>query len=131
MITSHQVQARTGSQYTRSFGDDVLYGLCQRNPRHEETRAVVAKIWLIGRSYAAAIERQGRLAGRTLTSFYRDLANHLVASDLDHHMDRLRQLDALDWDSAEMVLDVHATFLDTLSKFTTTTPRSFASKYLH
>ncbi|MBM3273346.1 hypothetical protein FJY94_08960, partial [Candidatus Kaiserbacteria bacterium] len=39
-------------------GNAVLYSLCQQHAKHDEPSAVVAKLWLIGRAYAAAIERR-------------------------------------------------------------------------
>lgn len=39
------------------MGNQVLYDLCRRHPGHSEPGEILAKIWLIGRSYAAAIER--------------------------------------------------------------------------
>jgi len=35
----------------------ILYGLCRKYPGHTDDAIIVAKLWLIGRSYAAAIER--------------------------------------------------------------------------
>ena len=40
-----------------SFSNNVLYDLCKKNPKHDKDDVNIAKIWLIGRSYAAAIER--------------------------------------------------------------------------
>jgi len=40
------------------FGNDILYKLCQDFPKHDTSSQIVGKIWLIGRSYAAAIERR-------------------------------------------------------------------------
>ncbi len=39
------------------FGNNYLYELCGNNPYHQKKDVVLAKIWLIGRGYAAAIER--------------------------------------------------------------------------
>lgn len=39
-------------------GNEVLYELCRTRPTHTDEADVIAKIWLIGRSYAAAIERR-------------------------------------------------------------------------
>ena len=41
-----------------NVGNKVLYDLCRERPLHTDTQAVLAKIWLIGRAYAAAIERR-------------------------------------------------------------------------
>ena len=40
------------------LGNEVLYSLCHDYPKHDRGDAIIAKIWLIGRSYAAAIERR-------------------------------------------------------------------------
>jgi hypothetical protein len=40
------------------FGNNCLYSLCEKYPRHKNVDEVVAKLWLIGRSYAAALERR-------------------------------------------------------------------------
>ena len=40
-----------------SIGNQVLYDLCQRYPRHTVDSEIIAKIWLIGRAYSASIER--------------------------------------------------------------------------
>jgi hypothetical protein len=39
------------------FGNEILYSMCRQNPFHDKPEIVTAKVWLIGRSYAAAIER--------------------------------------------------------------------------
>ncbi|MBS4023649.1 MAG: hypothetical protein KGZ79_14730 [Dethiobacter sp.] len=39
------------------FGNSVLYEMCQRAPQHTNEDEIIGKIWLIGRSCAAAIER--------------------------------------------------------------------------
>ncbi len=40
------------------LGNQVLYDLCRAYPAHKRDEEIIAKIWLIGRSYAAAIERR-------------------------------------------------------------------------
>lgn len=40
------------------YGNSVLYRMCEEEPEHKEIDVIVGKIWLIGRSYAAAIERR-------------------------------------------------------------------------
>ncbi|AJH77677.1 hypothetical protein [Heyndrickxia coagulans] len=41
-----------------SFGNEILYEMCRKNPDHNKADVIVGKIWLIGRSYAAAIENR-------------------------------------------------------------------------
>lgn len=40
------------------YGNSVLYRMCEEEPEHKQIDVIVGKIWLIGRSYAAAIERR-------------------------------------------------------------------------
>ncbi|MBB6698663.1 hypothetical protein [Clostridium algidicarnis] len=41
-----------------SFGNEILYEMCGKNRKHKNADVVVGKVWLIGRSYAASIERR-------------------------------------------------------------------------
>jgi hypothetical protein len=45
------------------FGNDRLYELCRRYPGHNEPSHSIAKVWLIGRAYSAAIERGSTVEG--------------------------------------------------------------------
>jgi hypothetical protein len=59
-ITIEDIEAiRTKSVW--DLGNDILYEMCEKYPGHDEDNEIIAKIWLIGRSYAAAIERRKRL----------------------------------------------------------------------
>ncbi len=40
------------------LGNQVLYDLCSKHPFHKTPQEIIAKVWLIGRSYAAALERR-------------------------------------------------------------------------
>ena len=40
------------------LGNEVLYSLCKNHPKHDADDAIIAKIMIIGRTYAAAIERR-------------------------------------------------------------------------
>lgn len=39
------------------IGNRILYDMCGAHPEHSQDGEIVAKVWLIGRSYAASIER--------------------------------------------------------------------------
>lgn len=41
-----------------SIGNKVLYDLCESFPMNDNVNGLIAKLWLIGRSYAASIERR-------------------------------------------------------------------------
>ena len=44
------------------FGNSVLYDLCEKHSRHDHLDKIIAKIWLIGRSYSASIERRKKIS---------------------------------------------------------------------
>ena len=47
------------------FGNKVLYNMCKKNLYHNDPDIIVGKVWIIERSYAAAIERRKiALAGK-------------------------------------------------------------------
>lgn len=46
-----------GTENSLGF-NGILYRLCEEHPGHTNEDEIVAKIWLVGRSYSAAIERR-------------------------------------------------------------------------
>ncbi len=78
-----------------NLGNEILYRLCREYPDHKSAEVITAKIWLIGRSYAAAIER-GRKIEEDGDSFYESkVAQKIQASHIDEHLCKLRQLSLL------------------------------------
>ncbi len=66
-----------------NFGNQVLYDMCQKAPKHTSETEIVGKVWLIGRSYAAAIER-GANSPYTGDQFYRfDVAQKIKAAGVE------------------------------------------------
>lgn len=71
-----------------TFGNNVLYNLCREYPGHDSKPIVIAKIWLIGRSYSAAIERRRRSTVHSISDSDR-FYEHIVAPALmDSFIDR-------------------------------------------
>lgn len=58
------------SKAAGEFGDQVLCDMCRTNPNHKQDQILIGKIWLIGRTYAAAIERQKTTEGTLGDAFY-------------------------------------------------------------
>jgi len=135
-ITRKQIErAIDDSRDPWMVSNGLLYALCARYPDHRDTKAVIAKMLLIGRAYAAAAER-GRSAGSTSGSsgdeFYvRDLPRALRASALDAQLSALRRLRRIANDNAIQVVQVHSTLMSILRDLTGLEKRSLASKYLH
>jgi hypothetical protein len=110
-------------------GNAALYAFCRKHPEHRSVEAIVAKVWLIGRSYAASIER-----GRTNQSargddFYVDVVGPQVRSaGVDGWFAPLRGLRRPEADS---VIPVHARLTELFARISGLEKRSLASKYLH
>lgn len=134
-LTERTVRECQNEDDSWSLGNSVLYDLCRAHPLHETTREVVAKVWLIGRAYSAAVERgRGDAAGPGLSndSFYTEfLAPALIASSLDEHLRDLATMQQLARADVHAVLRVHGYLVEELRKLTGKGKRSFASKYLH
>lgn len=48
------------------YGNEVLYKMCSEMPKYDDIEVISAKLWIIGRSYSAAIERK---ACKTLLTY--------------------------------------------------------------
>ncbi len=126
-----------------AFGNDVLYKLCREHPKHESPNVVVAKIWLIGRSYAAAIERRNRRdhgidrgtpkdKDMDNDPFYEKIvAPNMIRSEIDMRIGDLRRSKAVRGDNIAEVIDTHGYLTNLFDEFTGKKKRSLASKYLH
>jgi len=111
------------------FGNKVLYDLCRKHPQHSDASIAAAKIWLIGRSYAAAIERR-RLV--TPGNFYRErVAPALVKSKIDEKLLTVRSIGPLSERTFQAVVETHKYVTDLFSSISGQEKRSLASKYLH
>jgi hypothetical protein len=113
------------------LGNDVLYQLCEKYPKHDRVDVIIAKFWLIGRSYAAAVERrkikeEGAPVG---DDFYTEiLAKRILDSEIDFWFEEL--LADRD-DIYPMAVKIHKRLTCLLHGITKQYNRSLASKYLH
>jgi hypothetical protein len=92
---------------------------------------ITAKIWLIGRSYAAAIER-GRTMEEDGDSFYElKVVPKILSSCLDEYLYKVRQLSEITSESTPIILETHKYLTDLFASISGKNNRSLASKYLH
>jgi hypothetical protein len=113
------------------LGNQVLYTLCQTHPKHDMDEAIIAKIWLIGRSYAAAIERR-KNAAETSDDFYETtVVKEIKKSELDIWLDALPKKIVDPWSDLGSVITVHKRLMDIFFTLTGLEKRALASKYLH
>ena len=117
------------------LGNEVLYNLCRQYPDHKTPEVVVAKLWLIGRSYPVAVERRKNKSRDDQSendAFYeRQVAPELIKSKVDDHLARLKEFRQIDAKSIPVILETHKYLVDLFRKLTDQDKRSLASKYLH
>jgi len=110
----------------------VLYDLCKKHPTHKSKEEIRAKIILIGRSYAAAIERRKINRGISGDRFFTNIVvPEIRKSDIDKWLKSLSALRRPTPSNAEKILAVHGKVLNLFYKITKMEKRSLASKYLH
>ena len=115
------------------LGNQVLYELCSQHPLHKSQQEIIAKVWLIGRSYAAALERR---KNKRLDSvgdlFYEDKAFPIIKnSEIDDWLGSLKAGSSLDKEAAEKAIEIHFKLTNLFEKISGLEKRSLASKYLH
>ena len=117
-------------------GNDALYDMCEKHPYHTDIDVIVSKIWLIGRSYAASIERSkdAKIGEENTDSFYYDKVAPTIkkySDELDGELDRIRQLKGDYKENVESILSLHKFLMKKFNSITQLQNRSLASKYLH
>jgi len=114
-----------------NLGNDVLYQLCKRHPKHKDPDVIAAKIWLIGRAYAAAIERR-KTKGEENDNFYEStVVPTIQKSSLDNYLERTIKFTEITDESIPMILKTHKYLTDVFTHISGIEKRSLASKYLH
>lgn len=110
-------------------GNRALYDLCAKHPGHVTDEEIAAKIWLIGRSYAASIERRRGNDGVEVDDFYRDVVvPEMKRARVDRWFQPLRDLRR---PGSAAVVPVHKRLTDLFGSISGLQKRSLASKYLH
>lgn len=116
------------------FGNSILYQMCEDNPLHNDADVVIGKIWLIGRSYAAAIERRKNADDYQGDDFYYDaVAPKMleIGKELDNRIESLKNNTGIIADCVPEILSTHKYLMDAFMDLTGLEKRSLASKYLH
>jgi hypothetical protein len=117
-----------------NLGNGVLYKLCRDHPSHATVGEIVSKVWLIGRAYAAAVERRKKTQDNIETNeeFYLHiLAGKIQRSKIDVHLSKLKSGKISNNKNIDQVLLLHGYLTSLLKKVTRLNKRSFSSKYLH
>lgn len=111
-------------------GNDVLYDMCKAYPEHKNVDEIMAKTWLIGRSYAAAIERRKNKKDSN-DNFYVEVANEIIKFGFDEQISKIPSNEKLDEDTIRIIGEVHLYITKKFYQLTKLNKRSLASKYLH
>lgn len=114
------------------IGNNILYNLCKKYPYHKKEDEINAKIWLIGRAYAAAIERRKKYRNYSNDDFYEiKVIPTIIQSEIDEKFDSIRKYNCITEDNILEILKIHKYLLDLFTKISGLQKRSLASKYLH
>lgn len=114
------------NNYPWTLGNAVLYKLCKDHPLHKTDKEISAKIWLIGRAYAASIERRKNKYNIN-DDFYSDVVVPKIRkSDIDKWIKNCKSER-----SKELCLSAHKKTTDLFKDISGLKKRSLASKYLH
>lgn len=124
----------TPGNHRWAFGNSVLYDMCRTYPLHNDPDIVVGKIWLIGRSYAAAVERRKTGDGIDNDDFYYDVVAPAIleiGGELDARITAINAHPNICEETIDEVLQLHKFLMDRLLEITELEKRSLTSKYLH
>lgn len=112
------------------LGNNVLYNLCMYNYYHNNDDEILAKVWLIGRAYAVAIERR-KNKKESNEKLYKKVISIIQNSHIDKHLRKLKKFRQPNVSNIKEILEAHKYLTDLLSRVTKDNKRSFSSKYLH
>jgi hypothetical protein len=113
------------------FGNSILYELCNKNFEHKESDIIIAKVWLIGRSYAAAIERRKNKIDINDNFYINSVAPAFQNSKLDNSLNAIKDENEITIENIEEILITHNYLIQVIKEITEMEKRSFCSKYLH
>ena len=127
-LTSEFVKEALSST-TWDVANQVLYDLCAAYPEHSRDDVIIAKVWIIGRTYAAAIERRRTIGVESGDEFYEThVAPTIRRSYID---DWFRELRTSSNDDTALNLETHEKVNKLFDDISELEKRSLASKYLH
>jgi len=117
------------------FGNKILYKMCKDFPEHKTSNQIVAKVWLIGRAYAASVERQKANKMSNDDYYKKFVAVNLKESEIDNKLLSLKGITKITDDNLPTILSLHFDLINILKDVPKNNDkqnrRSFASKYLH
>ncbi len=126
------LKAQSGDDW--NFGNHILYEMCGRFPGHKEKAQIIGKVWLIGRAYAAAIERR-KTSDNEISEgddfYFEQVAPIVLDSDIDIWIQSIEDIDLPDEKNVTRILEVHWRVTNLFFLISGLEKRSLSSKYLH
>jgi len=124
-------EARETTFLTSSnIGGFLKYSRVCENPTSLDE--ILAKIWLVGRSYSAAIERRREAREVSGEAFYTSVVGPQIRlANIDKWLAPLSRHSRPTIENCVDLIDVHKRLTDLFHKITGLEKRSLASKYLH
>ena len=117
------------------LGNNDIYDFVKKHFSNKNIDWIANKMWLIGRTYAAAVERFKKDEILKEDDFYYDhVAPFIADSELDSKINAIKKKgykSPLDVGASEDILDLHMYLVNLLKELTNQEKRSLASKYLH
>jgi hypothetical protein len=115
------------------LSNKVLYDLCHTHSDHRKSDVVIAKILLIGRVYAAAIERRKtKVDEEKNENFYIEVvAPTLQKSEIDRWIEEAKAAKPGTSSALATLVKVHGLTTALFNEISGLEKRSLASKYLH
>lgn len=113
------------------FFNDQIYKLCDSHPEHTITDKILAKVLIIGRTYAAAIERRKNKSEENDAFYIEKVAPLFKKLDLDAAIAKVKVQSTSHKTQILKILKLHQLLTKATFNLTKQNKRSFASKYLH
>jgi hypothetical protein len=131
MVSRKMIEYSLARSKKWDVGNKVLYDLCLKYPKHNSDDEIIAKMWLIGRSYAAAIERSKHIEKIGDDFYVNRVAPIIRRSKIDEWLRPLQAYKRVTPKNVEEIVAVHKNVTDLFYKISKLDKRSLASKYLH
>jgi hypothetical protein len=115
------------------YSNEILYNMCSKRFDHKDDENILAKIWIIGRAYAAAIERRKNKKDSDVSESFaiKIVAPAIKKSKIDDKLDEIEKFNSISENNLFKILQVHKYLQDIFYQITELEKRSLTSKYLH
>lgn len=124
-----------------SFGDQILYDMCKEYSAHNKKGIIMSKVWLIGRSYAVALERTQdkdrkdiykELVSEERKKDFKEIDDKInTLSKINKKLEKAYEIDKLDNKSITDIIALHNKLVKIYKNVSGLNKISLASKYLH